>query len=1190
MTQRGPHLSVPHIRLLPRVFNLTQDQVESWPETVRTLAVDLAAELFLLRYNPFIPQEMVRKSVDNQLAVIIPSLAPEYASALQEAVAYFWQDYEAEQRFKDSVVQRLRQCLPEECINNQPNALVECSTDATDLRLELPILVLAPENTEQVQCILQLANELEFSLVPRGGGSGLTGGAIPAGRRTAILSLSRMKSVLDIDVQAQMLCAQSGMITLNAIQAAAAKGLLFTVDPASKAASSLGGNISENAGGPFAFEYGTTLDNILSYVLVLPSGERIEVRRKDHPRHKILADEDAIFEVLDDQGQVTETIVLHGSDIRGADLGKDVSNKYLGGLPGIQKEGVDGVITEACFTLHPRPAHTRTLCLEFYGRSMHPAMLVINDLVGMRDTIRKQGDLVKMSALEEFGPKYVQAIEYQKKSIHYEGDPISVLLIQMDSDDESALDGAVGMVVDIVGPYENVEVFTARDARQAEVFWEDRHRLSAITRRTSGFKINEDIVIPLKVIPEFSDFLEQLNLRYLAKAYRKALHEVGSLEGLPDSDEFVEMELDYCARILRGEITAKELSDQEFEIQTQFFFQDLRNRYPRQQPQLDTILSRMRNTRVIVANHMHAGDGNCHVNIPVNSNDASMLHQAEEAAGEVFKKVLELKGAVSGEHGIGITKIAFLPEEKIKALRDYKFRVDPKNIINPGKLTQREQPFQPFTFSFNRLIQDLSQSGLPERARLIKLLTNIQTCSRCGKCKQVCPMYLPEKGLLFHPRNKNISMGAMIEAVFYTQLQSGQPDQRLLKALGKLMEHCTGCGKCMSACPVKINTPDVILDLRGYLKGKGADGHPFKNRILDYLAKDPASRLPRAAKFLAVAQGIQNTAVGLIPSRWRQRAENPLFQGRGPAMEMKNLAETLDLGKGGVFLPAGNGRSVQAKETVLYFPGCGAGLFFRSIGVATVSLLLDADCQVLLPETHLCCGYPLLAGGGELAFGANRERNIAALTRLLNKARAQGFTVSHVITACGSCREGLREYSLASSSGPVLEHQDALQFLLQRLGQKHGPRLTRQAESLADVREVLYHAACHSEWSGVDGVKAARIYAESLGKLLGVTVRVSPHCCGESGLGAMTSPAIYNKLRRRKIDQLRTDIAQVDSPEPILVGCPSCRIGLTRCLNELGKPREVRHTVEYLASLLGGPDWEKNAVKRIVQARFVPER
>lgn len=1182
MTVRGPHLSIPHISLLPRVFDLTQEQVESWPESVRALAVDLAAELFLLRANPFIPADMVRRSVQAQYSAQASSLAPEYAEALEQALDKFWLEYDADQVFKTALVKRLAECLPAECISDHPNTLVECSTDATDLRLEIPMLVIVPESTSQVQCVVRLANEMGFALVPRGGGSGLTGGAIPVGKRTVILSLSRMKDISRIDVESLVLCAQAGVITLNAIQAAAKQNLLFTVDPASKAASSLGGNISENAGGPFAFEYGTTLDNILSYVMVLPNGESVEVRRRDHPRHKIMAHENAVFDILDHRGRLRETIILPGADIRGPNLGKDVSNKYLGGLPGIQKEGVDGIITEACFTLHPKPAFSRTLCLEFFGRSMHSAMLVINDLVALRDTIRDQGDLVKMSALEEFGSKYVQAIEYRKKSSSYEGEPISVLLVQMDSDDEAALKGAVAAVVDIAGPYENVDVFVAEDAHQAEIFWEDRHRLSAITRRTSGFKINEDIVIPLKVIPEFSDFLENLNLRYLAKSYRKALRVVAELPDVDIQDEFIDMEVDYTARILKGEITAKDLSDQEFEVQTHFFFQDLRNRYPGLGESLEKVQAVMRDTRIIIANHMHAGDGNCHVNIPVNSNDPAMLRQAEEAAGEVFKKVLELQGAVSGEHGIGITKIAYLSQDKIHALKEYKAKVDPLNIINPGKLVQREHPLSAYTFSFNRLIHDLRQSGLPERDRLIRLLTNIQTCSRCGKCKQVCPMYLPEKGLLYHPRNKNLSLGTMIEAVFYTQLQSGQPDSDLLKKLGRLMEHCTSCGKCMAACPVKINTPGVVLELRGYLEGKGAGGHPFKTRILNYLAGGPSSRLPRAAKFMAVAQNLQNKAVGLIPAVWRQRAQSPLFRGQGASLELHNLAETLHLHKGAFFSPKGTAQNPRDKETVLYFPGCGAGLFFRSIGLATIWLLLEADCQVIVPESHLCCGYPLLASGCEKAFQANRRQNIKALNLLLAKAREQGFSVSHLITACGSCREGLRDYLLSPGTGSPLIQQDAMQFVLQRLGGNH-------KQTVSPGREILYHASCHSEWSGVDGVKSGQLYAQALSRHLNTPVRVSAHCCGESGLGAMTSPAIYNKLRHRKINQLRQDIAQAQPGEPILVGCPSCRIGLTRCLKEMGQSREVLHAVEYLTGILAGVKWKQTVRDRIMLSKHAQQ-
>jgi FAD/FMN-containing dehydrogenase len=98
-------------------------------------------------------------------------------------------------------------------------------------------------------------------------------------------------------------------------------------------------------------------------------------------------------------------------------------------------------------------------------------MPVITDVVGLRDTIREQGDLVKLSSLEEFGVKYVQAIGYEKKSEQYEGDPISVLLLQLDSDHQESLDEAAAAIVDICRPYEGVDVFVARDDKEAEHFW-----------------------------------------------------------------------------------------------------------------------------------------------------------------------------------------------------------------------------------------------------------------------------------------------------------------------------------------------------------------------------------------------------------------------------------------------------------------------------------------------------------------------------------------------------------------------------------------------------------------------------------------------------------------------------------------------------------------------------------------------
>ncbi len=120
------------------------------------------------------------------------------------------------------------------------------------------------------------------------------------------------------------------------------------------------------------------------------------------------------------------------------------------------------------------------------------------------------------------------------------------------------------------------------------------------------------------------------------------------------------------------------------------------------------------------------------------------------------KKFLKLKGEVSGEHGIGITKIDYLSEEKIEAIKTYKLKVDPLNILNPGKLTRRNLPSPAYTFSFNRLINDLNKTAIKDKEHLMELLQNIQTCTRCGKCKQVCPMFFPEEGLMYHRATKTL--------------------------------------------------------------------------------------------------------------------------------------------------------------------------------------------------------------------------------------------------------------------------------------------------------------------------------------------------------------------------------------------------------------------------------------------------
>ena len=1180
MAHKGPHISISPDYVVNRILRINIDDFAEWPESVRHLAIAIAEELFLVAYNPFINVETVRNSVHARFERESMALAHYFANAIGEGITMFWSAYEAERSFREELISALRNILPNECILSSPSALVASATDATDLRMELPLLVVEPDSAEQVAALVKLANDMKFALIPRGGGSGMTGGAVPARKRTVIVSLTRLTKIGPIDLENMTVTVEAGAITQNVIKAVDAAGALFSVDPASKQASSIGGNVSENAGGPSAFEYGTTLDNLLWWRMVTPTGEIISVERENHPRHKILPEETAVFVVKDISGGVRNVIHLRGDEIRLPGLGKDVTNKALGGLPGMQKEGVDGIITEACFIIHPKPKFKRVMVLEFFGRSMHPAAVVVRELVGLRNRIRQEGDYAHLSALEEFNAKYVQAIEYKRKSQKYEGLPISVIILQVDGDDPYLLDKCVNDIVCVVEEQDNVDIIVAQDDKEGERFWEDRHRLSAIAKRTSGFKLNEDVVIPMDRIPDFALFLEQLNLECTAQTYRHALQEVGRLPGFPMEDKEFNREFSFASKVASGDNPQAELSDTELWKRAEAFLAGMGQKYAHLDKKIGKIRDYMEASRIVVASHMHAGDGNCHVNIPVNSNDAHMLEEAEETAARVMAECQEMGGEVSGEHGIGITKISFLGKSKMDALRAFKERVDPRDVMNPAKLVHRELPVRPFTFSFNRLINDIHASGLPDKEKLISLLSTVQVCTRCGKCKQVCSMCYPERSMQYHPRNKNMVLGMLLEAVYYSQVNKGAIDDNLLRWLRDLVEHCTACGRCLANCPVKIPSGEVALTLRSLLEHENAGGHPIKKRALEWLVHDVSSRVPKAAKMASLGQKVQNKLLGVVPSVWKKRMQSPIFAGSGPKMGYTNLYESLRLHRGSVFAPR---EVTPGMPCVLYFPGCGGSLFYDRIGLAAIMLLLHTGHAVAVPPRHLCCGYPLLAAGMDTEYEDNMAQNRQYLASMLRNLIKQGFDVRYLATACGSCRDSLARMKL-NEQFPQLEQKDVSQIVLPLL-QHEG-----MEAPVAPGTNVLYHAACHCEWAGVPTLKGQAQLTGALEQLCKVKVSTIPGCCGESGMGAVTSPTIYNLLRARKKERL----AQAFEPQPqtgacyagpILVGCPSCKIGIARCLIQLKEKHPVLHVLEWLANQVDGEDRRQRFRRRANETR-----
>ena len=178
----------------------------------------------------------------------------------------------------------------------------------------------------------------------------------------------------------------AGVVTERVSEAAALAGRVFAVDPTSASASCIGGNIAMNAGGKKAVLWGTALDNLAWWKMVDPDGNWLEVERVNHNFGKIHEQETVEFRLkrFDPSGRKLlgeEMLTMPGAACRKNGLGKDVTDKFLGGVPGVQKEGTDGIIVAARWVLHKMPPVTRTVCLEFFGqvREAVPAIVEITD-------------------------------------------------------------------------------------------------------------------------------------------------------------------------------------------------------------------------------------------------------------------------------------------------------------------------------------------------------------------------------------------------------------------------------------------------------------------------------------------------------------------------------------------------------------------------------------------------------------------------------------------------------------------------------------------------------------------------------------------------------------------------------------------------------------------------------------------
>jgi FAD/FMN-containing dehydrogenase/Fe-S oxidoreductase len=900
------------------------------------------------------------------------------------------------------------------------------------------------------------------------------------------------------------------------------------------------------------------------------------VRRTNHQLRKILPQDTVIFDVLDEQETLVKHIELRGTEIRKNGLWKDITNKALGGVPGLQKEGTDGIITSAIFILYPAYAVKKTLCLEFFGPDFDEASRVILELSRIFPLPTDGNEA--LLAMEHFDDEYIRAIDYKVKAPRAET-PKAALLIDIAGPSEEQAERGVQRVRTLLEQHPNTLMFVAPDAAEAKRFWADRKKLGAIARRTNAFKMNEDIVLPLDTLAEFARFIDGMNIeeeRYTQLRFSQRAEDIfRSVKPKDDRDQIASKTpaaLQLCEHF-RDELQTISIAALRGLTHLQEFRDGLNTLvrgYPAVLAALERAYQEVRDRRIVLATHMHAGDGNVHVNVPVLSNDRPMLDRTDEVIDRVMQKVISLGGVVSGEHGIGLTKLKYLEPERIAELSAYRRQVDPGGLMNPGKLEDLGALRHIFTPSFNLLELE---ARILQHGQLEELSRKIAHCVRCGKCKVDCCVYHPARGMFYHPRNKNLAIGSLIEALIYDAQRERSTHFELLQWLEEVADHCTICHKCLAPCPVDIDTGEVSILERQILNEGGYKHTPLATRLtLQYLdSRSPAFNSLFRTSVVQIGGAAQRVlsklsapfqpadgASAFYPLRLLRSSVAPV-----PDQTLRDVLPACEADQALVFEPETNGNSDERK-TIFYFPGCGSERLYSDISMATIHLLLKSGTRVVLPPPFLCCGFPAQVNGKS----SMHSRTVLRDTILFSQIRTMfaHLDFDACVISCGTCREGLTQTDTAALFGRVV---DVSSYLLER-----GLRLEGDGN-------YLYHAPCHDSLDG-----AAASVLQQLGGF--GSVQAVPHCCSEAGTLALSRPDITDAMLHRKREAFVEAIGLAKNGHAnkatVLTNCPACVQGLGRS-RDVGV--EPLHIAVALAEKLSGTEWKKQFLVQAARATAI---
>ncbi len=353
------------------------------------------------------------------------------------------------------IIKKLKKIVGPDNLSTAKEDLLCYSYDGTAMEY-LPAAVVFPGSTEEVSAIMQLATEELFPVVPRGAGTGMTGGALPV-KGGLVLAMSRFNKILEIDTDNQIAVVEPGVITGNFQDEVKQMGLFYPPDPASHKFCTIGGNVAECAGGPSAVKYGVTRDYVLGLEIVLPDGS------------------------------IMNTGVRTSKGV----VGYDLTRLFIG------SEGTLGIITNIVVKLLAKP------------RSRSTFLILCSSMKQATELVSRILATITPCSLEYMDKT---ALSLVAGRIPFDMPPSTqaLLLVELDGDQESVALQSKNFAAFLKTENNLLDIRQAKSDEDKEMLWSARKSISPASFDLKPHKISEDVVVPRSRIPELVACAETL--------------------------------------------------------------------------------------------------------------------------------------------------------------------------------------------------------------------------------------------------------------------------------------------------------------------------------------------------------------------------------------------------------------------------------------------------------------------------------------------------------------------------------------------------------------------------------------------------------------------------------------------------------------------------------------------------------